>query len=121
MWIMLNNAFFSVVQNNDHSNCLLVRARRQGDIERVFGSNRKVERTPGRDYLYRALINRDVVADIIRAHVEDIDYSNFKNSVSDNQLHNAYSQVWHTMSRLQEIPPYGTTPRRLDGRQGDLL
>jgi len=39
--------------------------------------------------------------------VKRIGYSNFKNSVDDTRLHNAYLRVWSTMFELQ--PP---APRR---------
>jgi len=117
MWVCLSNAFFSIVDPEDGSNNLRVRARRKGDIERVF-PKAKVERTPGRDYLYRAHIDRDLVAQAIADQVRSIDYNNFKNSVRDDKLHSAYGSFWHTHSRLQEIPPYST---RRHSRQGDLL
>jgi len=36
MWIYMNNAFLSIVQDDDVPGMLLVRARRSGDIESVF-------------------------------------------------------------------------------------
>lgn len=117
MWICLNNAFFSIVDPDDGSGRLLVRARRKGDHERVFPGV-KVERTPGRDYLYRALIDRELVAKTIAGQVRQVSYPNFKSSVRDRKLHDAYSSFWHTHARLQEIPPYSTGRNK---RQGDLL
>jgi hypothetical protein len=65
MWICLNNAFFSVVSPVDQpDHLLLVRARRKGDIEEYFPGH-KVEKTVGRDYLYRALVPRHDVAERI--------------------------------------------------------
>lgn len=54
MWICLNDAFLSIVRKDCGPNELLVRARREGDIERVF-PRVKVEVTPLADYLYRAV------------------------------------------------------------------
>lgn len=107
MWICLNNAFLSIVTpgNDPESPVLLVRARRQGDIERVF-PNAKVEKTSHRDYLYRALINRNNVAVALADAARGIDYHNFKDSVFDTKLHNAYAKVWGVMAGLQETPPY---------------
>ena len=36
MWIQLNNAFLSIVENRKKTTELLVRARVRGDIEKVF-------------------------------------------------------------------------------------
>ena len=42
---------------------------------------------------------------------------NFKSSVSDNRLHDAFAGFWSIMARLQPIPPYS----RGRAKQGDLL
>ena len=118
MWICLNNAFLSFVSKDCRPDELLVRARRKGVIELVF-PDAKVERTPGNDYLYRARIKRQRIAEAMAVEVASIDYSNFKDSVRDNRLHSAYGRVWHAMAGLQEIPPYSSDrPAR---RQRDLL
>lgn len=116
MWICLSDAFLSIVEPAPGSDTLLVRARRDGDIERVF-ADAKVTKTPGRDYLFRALIPREQVASVIGQHVAGIGYQNFKSSVSDKRLYDAFAGFWSIMSRLQPIPPYS----RGRGRQGDLL
>lgn len=116
MWICLNKAFLSIVQPPNDTKNLLVRARRKGDIEAAF-PDAEVKRTPGRDYLYRALIKREEVARVIGEYVMNITASNFKDSVEDQKLHDAYMGVWHIMARLQEVPPYSTGRRG----QGALL
>lgn len=119
MWICHNKAFVSIVQPDPSSTTgdyLLVRARRKGDIEKLFPSG-KVLRTPGRDYLFRAFIDRAEVANVIAQALLAIGYGNFKASVADDDLHRAYNQVWSVMSKLQPIPPYATGK----GRQGRLL
>jgi len=90
---------------------LIVRARRRGDIERYF-PDIEVEATPGRDYYFRAEISRMAVAEIIATNIQKIQYDNFKNSVSDDNLHAAYSKVWTTMSKLQVVPPYSANHRK---------
>lgn len=116
MWICLSDAFLSIVEPAPGSDTLLVRARREGDIERVF-ADAKVTKTPGRDYLFRASLPRAQVAGVISHHVAGIDYGNFKDSVKNNKLHDAFAGFWSIMSRLQPIPPYS----RGRGRLGDLL
>ena len=107
MWISLSDAFLSVVAIPNQPDSLKVRARRKGDIERIF-PDAVVQRTPGRDYLFRTEMPRNVVSSAIAASLEAIDYDNFKNSVKDDRLHSAYSSVWTTMSRLQSLPPYAS-------------
>lgn len=111
MWVCLSDAFLSIVEPEAASPVLRVRARRKGDIERVF-PGAKVERTPGRDYLYRAHIDREIVAQVMADQVRGISYSNFKNSVRNNKLHDAFAGFWSIMARLQEIPPYSTSRRQ---------
>lgn len=105
MWISLSNAFLSIVAIPERPEMLKVRARREGDIERVFPSV-VAQRTPGRDYLYRSEIPRTEVSAVIAANLAAINYDNFKNSVSNDRLHSAYASVWTTMSKLQVLPPY---------------
>lgn len=115
MWVCLSDGFLSIVEPQGDLSKLLVRARRRGDIERVF-PDAAVERTPGRDYLFRALIDREAVAEAMAAQVRGIGYSNFKNSVKSRPLHDALMRVWHIMASLQDIPPYAA-----NRRQGDRL
>jgi hypothetical protein len=84
----------------------LVRARREGDIERVFGRHVEVERDTTADYLFRARVSGEEVAEVIRREVLSISYGNFKNSVRDRTLHDAYMRVWTAMAATQDPPPY---------------
>lgn len=103
MWIILNDAFFSIVEDTNSRRNLLVRARRHGDIEKVFG----VDATAGAgtDYPYRAFLDRSVVASTIFNHVAAIDYSNFKASIEDPDLHDACMDTWHTFKALERPAP----------------
>lgn len=116
MWLCLNQSFLSVVDKAEKPGCLLVRARRPGDIENYF-PNAKVKKTIGNDYLFRAEVSREEIAAVITKQVMELDYDNFKDSVADDRLHSAYSGVWHTMARLQPIAPYSRGTRG----QGALL
>jgi hypothetical protein len=111
MWIMLNKSFLSIVDmsaadGNGHNkkpeptDMLIVRARLAGDIKQVF-KDARVVCTPRRDYRYRALLPRSLVAEAIANEVMKIDYGNFKNSVNDDDRHDAYSDIWSVMYRLQ--------------------
>jgi len=111
MWICLSESFLSIVDASDEPGTLLVRARRQGDIEAVF-PDAKVVQSPGRDYLYRAGVKREAVAAALAEQVMKLAYPNFKNSVRDSHLHARYSTIWSAMASLQEYAPYHTTPRQ---------
>jgi hypothetical protein len=104
MWIMTNNSYLSIVSKDCDPADLLVRARRAGDIEKVF-PNAKVTRQTGTDYLYRAVLPRDVVKQGLAAMMDVIDYPNFRDSVEDRSLHAAYVSVWCAMAGLQHPPP----------------
>lgn len=104
MWIFLKDAFLSIVEDktDPHGGTLLVRARARGDIERIFPTAR-VSTTPGRDYRFRASLPSVAVANAIADEITRIGYGNFKDSVSENDRHNAYLRVWSTMSQWQEF------------------
>ncbi|MFX1716732.1 hypothetical protein [Paraburkholderia sp. A1RO-5L] len=112
MWLCLSDAFLSIVNSDQDPTVLMVRARRRGDIEAVFGPTYPVTTIPGRDYQFRAFIPREFVGNVIALKLLDIDYTNFKNSVKDRHLHDAYANVWGIMADLQEIRPYDTQPRK---------
>lgn len=111
MWICLNNAFLSVVSDPAAPMNLLVRARREGDIEAVFGDAFPVVSLPRRDYRFRASIPRETVGAAIAQSLVNIDYGNFKDSVKDACLHDAYASVWGLMAQLQEYAPYSGKKR----------
>jgi hypothetical protein len=105
MWIMLNDAFFSIVHKDCKRDELLVRARRKGDIEKVF-PNAKVVRVTHADYLFRAAIARETIEAAMVGELRRINYGNFKSSVQDKPLHDAYLKVWNAMADTQPIRPY---------------
>ena len=104
MWLCLRDSFLSIVAKDCAANELMVRARRPGDIEKCF-PDAKVTRNTGSDYLYRAVLPRDVVKQAMAAMIDQIDYPNFKDTVEDRSLHAAYVGVWHAMAGLQHPPP----------------
>ena len=100
MWIALNNSFLSVVSHRDHPDKLLVRARIEGDIERIF-AYADVFSAPRSDYKYRAVIDRADVSSVIADLVDDIEYDDFKSSVTDQKRHDAYLKIWSIMRGMQ--------------------
>lgn len=108
MWLCLNDAFLSIVSKECARDELLVRARRPGDIEKIF-PGAKVTKNVHADYLFRAIVKRDAIARALEGEVRRITYANFKDSVADKRLHDAYLGVWTRMSTLQPVPPFGRT------------
>ena len=102
MWIFLNNAFLSIVSDKENPSNLLVRARRDGDIQRVFPRARAWT-TPTSDYRYRASVPRAYVAKVLALQIEKIDYTNLKDSVTDESRHIVYVQVWRQMFIWQGV------------------
>lgn len=105
MWVMLNNSFFSVVDKDCPGDSLLVRSRRKVDLERLLGPNYPIREGGGTDYQFRAVVSRDELAQIMAGEIFNINYTNFKDSVTDPRLHDAYLNVWGAMHRLAESNP----------------
>jgi hypothetical protein len=113
MWVMLNDCFFSIVAKDCSRDELMVRARRPGDIEKLFPEARVTEFTAS-DYHYRAAIKKAAIKVALVGEIDRIVYSNFKDSVADRPLHDAYLKVWNAMSYLQPKAPYSGRLNTLD-------
>lgn len=102
MWVFLNDAMLSIVQDRDDPSMMVVRARAKGDIAKVFPGTQEIS-IPGSDYSWRAWIARETVAEALVNEVNDIDYTNFKNSINkaDKTRHDAYLDVWQAMFLYQ--------------------
>jgi len=123
---MTNRGFYSVVEKpwDKADQTLTVRARTREDIEAfivmipgvlrapelarkekaVEGSD-VIEEDPQADYRWRIRLHRSAVKAVMLAHLEAIDYDNFKSSVAEKGLAEhaaAYHGVWAVMNRLQE-------------------
>lgn len=99
MWVMLNDAWLSIVQVRGRPDLMLVRARRRGDVHRVFDVAERED--PRADYRFRAVVPRERVSQVLAQEVDRVTYDNFKNSVADGDLHRAYTQVWSVGWRMQ--------------------
>lgn len=111
MWIFLNDAFLSIVQHRGRPGHLMVRARVEGDIERVFGEGVRVITTPApADYRFRVTLERGEVVAAMERCVQAIDYPDFKSSVAEHDRHHAYFGAWSSMQRLQSQREAGPDP-----------
>ncbi|CAE6713794.1 hypothetical protein [Paraburkholderia haematera] len=111
MWLLFNDSFISVIASDRDPNLLVVRARRTGDLQQIFGADVPVLELEARDYRYRAFLPRQTVATVIAERLLAIDYFNVKGSVEDSHLLHAYHEVHAVLEELQEIPMYRTKPR----------
>ena len=100
MWICFSDSFLSVVAHKKDPSALLIRARVKGHIEAVF-PDAVVFSVEKSDYEYRAVVSRQDVAGAFAVRAMDISYSDFKSSVKNKRLHDAYLAFWHIMNKLQ--------------------
>ena len=123
MWIFLNDAFVSVVEDRADSTMLVVRARRAGDVERFIEGSMlaelRVVQTDHADYRFRASVPRRVVARALEAAALALDYPNFKDSVEEDERHAIYSRVWSAALALDERRGRWMVP--IDEPTGDLF
>lgn len=106
MWVFLNNAMLSIVQDKEQPDQLLVRARFKHDIEAFFSGEKipAVVELPVCDYRYRVWVPRELVEAAMLRATRSIDYTNFKDSIpkQDQRRGRAYMGVWATMYEAQE-------------------
>ena len=57
-------------------------------------------------------MKRSAVEKAMAREIGKITYGNFKSSVKDKPLHDAYMRVWSAMSMLQDPPPYSQPYRK---------
>lgn len=100
MWVFLNNAFISIVSHRTKPDILLVRARFQDDIKAIFPKVQVIT-TLDADYLYRAEINRSECSAALSEKISAITYDNFKNTVTEQDRHDVYLDVWSVMFNAQ--------------------
>ena len=105
MWLILSDGFLSAVVDKQDPEVIQVRARRKEHLNKYFPT-KEVVTHDGRDYQFRVIVNRAELAGMLLQYVEDMQYSNFKDSVKDRKFHDACYDVWHTMAALQPQPPY---------------
>ena len=103
MWIFTSNAFLSVVadKENPTRGNLLVRARVRDHIRNVF-PNATVFSVPGSDYAYRAWVSRADVKAAMVNQIDNLSYTNFKNSITNDAYHDAALDVWTAMYKYQQ-------------------
>ncbi len=105
MWVFTKNGFFSAVEHFEKPNTVHVRARFEGDLERLCKAHNiepQIDYTPNNDYAYRMDFDKSQWAQIIAQECEEIDYHNFKNEVHDGTARDrAYMECWYALNKAQ--------------------
>jgi hypothetical protein len=118
MWIFTVNGFFTIIQDRKDANYVWLRARLREDIERNFPGV-EVQEHPGADYLYRAKLPREQVAQrVMELVMENNVTSHFKDVMirtASKPVHGSRSKmlygVWHSGADMQPYAPYSKMPR----------
>jgi len=110
MWVMTPDGFFSIVRKRGETD-LTVRARVRGDLEALekeyLPSLGPIIVGGGTDYAYRARVDSTSLASAIARMVEDVDYSNFKDTVAARQgfeRAHVYGEIWSALRKLTPEP-----------------
>jgi hypothetical protein len=106
MWLLTTRGFYSAVATKDDPDTIVVRARVRADLEALRGlvGDPEILEGVGTDYRYRVRVSRARWEAAVTELAREIDYTNFKNAVSDRQgasRAHTYSEVWHTLHELQ--------------------
>ena len=105
MWVMTKLGFFSAVENRDDKYALIVRPRCEQDIVNIahaLGKPLDWWEDQYADYGYRILCSKKEWADALAGLANDIDYDNFKSSITDERHHKAYQRVWLDMLYIDD-------------------
>ena len=95
MWLFTNHGFYSIVKILDtNPEEFWIRSRRKEHLTTYF-SEERIICTHATDYQYRVTINKEELIDIFTHLPQEIDYTNFKDSIQDKELKDAAHYVWH--------------------------
>jgi hypothetical protein len=107
MWIATKVGFFSIVKKKEDE--FHVRARMRSDLVELMKLSEiesELFESDHTDYRFRLVVDRKTVELIGTKLFAEIDYSNFKNRVSESPTQrdksDAYGDIWATMWGIQE-------------------
>ena len=110
MWLISRQGFFSIVEKHGDKDKgrLTVRSRVAKDLDNLrntlLPSLSATQQSDDTDYRYRAHADKTVVAQAFAQAAMEIDYSNFKNTVAQEQGYeraHVYGDVWSVLYDLQ--------------------
>jgi hypothetical protein len=119
MWLCLNDALVSIVQDRADPNQLWVRARRREHLRRLL-PGRGIMSTPAGDYAWRAAVSKRELAGLVAERIGALDYPNFKDSVTEPALHELYARFWLLHRDYQDRLGRPDRSRHLAWAEGDL-
>lgn len=103
IWVCFNDGFISAVYDKKND-VVKVRSRRREILEALF-PELVIHCSYTTDYRYRVFCTKKELADVIVNRIDSMDYSNFKNSVRDRDLHDLYSDFWVQHFNYQHDDP----------------
>lgn len=109
MWVFTQDGFVSAVENSDKPGEMVVRSRDRASLELLSDlTGSEIVELQHRDYEYRVFVTKQDFANWLVSHVEEIDYSNFKNRLwrtRGDVYHDAANEVWGTMLSVSDKYP----------------
>lgn len=101
MWVFTETGFISAVDNGHVPGKLAVRARDKQSLELLADlTNQEIKQSERSDYPYRVYVTKEEFADYLLAHVETLNYPNFKDrvySTRGSRFARACGRVWEAM------------------------
>jgi hypothetical protein len=105
MWIFLRHGFCSVKDAGNGN--LLARFRTENHAKHVALAcgGKPIRVTGSTDYKYRIEVSRDEFAEAMKQEIAEIDYPNFKDSISSNDpdYADALHSIWGIHHNLQRM------------------
>lgn len=107
MWIFTKDWFASVVRVRD-SDDVVVRFRDAKHAKKAAQDlgvdQNSIVQLPNRDYGWRFICPKQLVARVVADKIQDLDYTNFKNAacVDDKAIGDWYNNVWREGFMYQE-------------------
>jgi len=98
MWIFTQGGLLSAVQHTSDKDLVFVRARRRAHLLYHFPLHQPLY-TPHGDYHWRIVVSKQQFASVVAEAAMQINYPNFKDSVSDD-LYHVYTNVWVAAQQL---------------------
>jgi len=94
MWLIINEAFLSIVKHRDKEHTYIVRARQESHITDNFSED-KLYVLPKADYPYRADVTTEELTDFLTKYViERLTYPNFKGSLRTQEFKTLTLPIW---------------------------
>lgn len=102
MWLIINEAYLSIVKHNSKENTYLVRAREREHIIDNFGEE-TLYVIPKADYPYRCNVSEFQLTEFLSHYVTyRLDYTNFKSSLNTEKFKIVCMSIWRFLYDFYE-------------------